>query len=164
MPDTAEEYLVTQLKNAHALEQMSLRMTAAASKAAEDDQLRKIFDTHHQQTETHERLIRERLEAHGEGPSALKDIAARVAAVGKGAAAVVPDDKPGRIVRDGYIQEQTEIASYELLRRIADRTGDRETVRAAERILEDEREAAAKLAHNWERAAELSLQAAVGGR
>jgi ferritin-like metal-binding protein YciE len=84
--------------------------------------------------------------------------------VGKGAAAVVPDDKPGRVVRDGYIQEQTEIASYELLRRIADRTGDRETASVAERILGDEREAAAKLAQNFERAAELSLQSAVGGR
>jgi ferritin-like metal-binding protein YciE len=163
MPDTAEEYLVTQLKNAHALEQMSLQMTAAAAKAAEDDELRKLFDVHHQQTENHERLIRERLEAHGQGPSTLKDLAAKVAAVGKGATAALPDDKRGRIVRDGYIQEQIEIASYELLRRVADRTGDRETAEVAERILDEEREAAARLAHNWERAAELSLQSAVAG-
>jgi ferritin-like metal-binding protein YciE len=162
MSETAEDYLVSQLKNAHALEQMSLQMTAAAAKAAEDSALRQIFDLHHQQTETHERLIRERLEAHDEGPSTLKDVAARVAALGKGTAAIVPDDKPGRLVRDGYVQEQTEIASYELLRRVADRAGDRETAEVAARILDDEREAAAKLARSWDRAAELSLQAAVG--
>ncbi len=43
-------------------------------------------------------------------------------------AASLPPDTPGRLVRDGYVQEHTEIASYELLERVAMQAGDSETV------------------------------------
>jgi ferritin-like metal-binding protein YciE len=163
MADAPEDYVKQQLKNAHALEQMSLQMTQAAANAAEDPTLKQLFDHHHQETEEHERLIRQRLEAHGEDPSAVKDIGARVSAVAKGTAAMLPDDTPGRLVRDGYVQEQTEIASYELLRRVAERAGDQQTAEVASRILRDERHTAEELAGNFDRAAELSLKAAVAG-
>ncbi len=77
-----------------------------------------------------------------------------------GLTATVPSDSPGRLVRDGYAQEQTEIASYELLARIAERAGDQATAEVARRILRNERETAEKLAGTWDRAAEQSLAAA----
>jgi ferritin-like metal-binding protein YciE len=163
MADSPQDYVKKQLKNAHSLEQMSLQMTQAAAKAADDPALRQLFDHHHQETEEHERLIRERLEAHGESPSMIQDVGARVAAIAKGTSAMLPDDTPGRLVRDGYVQEQTEIASYELLRRVADRAGDTQTAQVASRILQDERHTADELAANFDHAAELSLRAAVAG-
>jgi ferritin-like metal-binding protein YciE len=151
--------LLAYLKDAHALEQMSLQMTKSAAKAAGDPQLRQLFEHHHQETEEHERLIRERIEAHGEKTSTIKDIGARVAAIGKGVAAMLPSDTPGRLARDGYVQEHTEIASYELLRRVAARAGDTQTAEVAQRILQNERETADKIAGTWDHAAEISLQA-----
>ena len=160
MTDKMRAQLVAYLKDAHALEQMSLTMTAASAKATKDPVLRAVFEHHHDETQEHERLIRERIEAYGEKTSTLKDVGARVAALAKGAAAMVPGDTPGRLARDGYVQEHTEIASYELLRRVAERAGDRETADVAQRILGNERETAEKLAATWDHAADLSLRAA----
>lgn len=158
MTDTPKQRLIAYLKDAHALEQMSLTMTQTAARAAGEPQLSELFRHHHQETEEHERLIRQRIEAYGESTSTIKDLGARVTALGKGMAAMLPQDKPGRLVRDGYVQEQTEIASYEMLRRVAERAGDTETAEVAQRILRNEEETAAKLAGSWDLAVERSLQ------
>ena len=155
--DTAKDHLLLHLKEAHALEQTSLRMTQAATKATDDPQLRELFEHHHEETEEHERLIRERLEAHEESPSKLKDVGARFAAVGKGATAVVGSDTPGRLARDGYVQEHAEIAAYELLCRVAEKAEDGETLEVARRILENERQTAEKFERIWDHAVGLSL-------
>jgi ferritin-like metal-binding protein YciE len=81
-----------------------------------------------------------------------------MASMAKGMAATVPADTPGRLVRDGYVQEHTEVASYELLERVATQAGDTETADVARRIRDNERETADKLAGTWDRAAQLSLR------
>jgi ferritin-like metal-binding protein YciE len=158
MAKTPQEQLRVYLKDAHALEQMSLQMTQAAAKASKDPELRRLFEHHHEETQEHERLIRERIEAYGDKTSTIKDMGARIAAMAKGVAATVPADTPGRLVRDGYVQEHTEVASYELLERVATHAGDAETAGVARRIRDNERETAEKLAGTWDRAAQLSLQ------
>jgi ferritin-like metal-binding protein YciE len=160
MAGTIEEQLVTYLKDAHALEQMSLQMTQAAAKATDDPELHELFEHHHQETEEHERLIRERIEAHGESTSKLKDLGGRFAAMAKGVEATGPPDTPGRLARDGYVQEHTEIAAYELLCRVAERAGDAQTVEVGRRILENERQTAEKIAGTWDHATELALREA----
>ncbi len=114
MTDKMREQLIAYLKDAHALEQMSLTMTATSAKSARGPVLRALFERHHEETEEHERLIRQRVEAYGEKTSTVRDIGARVAALAKGVATLVPGDTPGRLARNGYVQEHTEIASYEL--------------------------------------------------
>jgi len=158
MAKTPQDQLRVYLKDAHALEQMSLQMTQAAAKASKDPELRRLFEHHHEETQEHERLIRERIEAHGDKTSTIKDMGARMAAMAKGMAATVPADTPGRLVRDGYVQEHTEVASYELLERVATQAGDTETADVARRISDNERETADKLAGTWDRAAQLSLR------
>jgi ferritin-like metal-binding protein YciE len=160
MADSIQDQLITYLKDAHALEQMSLQMTEAAAKAADDPQLRELFEHHHEETQEHERLVRERIEAHGESTSTLKDIGAKVAAIGKGLTGMAPSDTPGRLARDGYVQEHTEVAAYELLRRVAERAGDAETAEVGRRILENERQTAEKIASMWDHAVDLSLREA----
>jgi ferritin-like metal-binding protein YciE len=160
MADTLEEQLVTYLKDAHALEQMSLQMTQAAAKATDDPTLRDLFEHHHEETRQHERLIRERIQAHGESTSKLKDLGGRFAAMGKGVGAMAPADTPGRLARDGYVQEHTEVAAYELLCRVAERAGDSETAEVGRRILENERQTADKIASTWDHATDLALREA----
>ena len=70
---------------------------------------------------------------------------------------LVRGEKAGRNARDGYATEHMEIASYELLRRIAQRANDVETVADCDLIIEQERAMAETIAANWEKFAELSL-------
>ena len=71
---------------------------------------------------------------------------------------VVRGEKAGRNARDVFATEHLEIASYELLRRIAEKAGDEETATAALEIIEEEKAAANLIAENWDKFAELSLQ------
>src|SRR5215218_6784608 len=141
MGDQAHQRLLSYLKDAHALEQMSLLMTQTAAKAAKDDpELRQLFEHHHEETQEHERLIRERIKAHGESPSTIKDIGARISAMVKGVEAILPKDTPGRPAPDGYVPAPTEIAAYELVSGVAARAGAAETAEVSRRILKTERE------------------------
>jgi ferritin-like metal-binding protein YciE len=70
---------------------------------------------------------------------------------------MVGSDTAGRLARDGYVQEHTEVAAYELLSRVAERAGDTETAAVGREILENERQTAEKIAASWDHAAELSL-------
>jgi ferritin-like metal-binding protein YciE len=67
-------------------------------------------------------------------------------------------EQAGRNARDGFATEHMEIASYELLRRIAERAGDEETAAAAREIIEEEQAMADKIEANWDKFAELSLK------
>jgi ferritin-like metal-binding protein YciE len=88
MAKSTHEKLVSYLKAAHALEQTSLQMTQAAAMATKDPQMRELFQHHHEETQEHERLIRQRIEAHGETVSEARDLGGRLAALAKGAGAM----------------------------------------------------------------------------
>jgi ferritin-like metal-binding protein YciE len=70
---------------------------------------------------------------------------------------MVRGEKAGRNARDAFATEHLEIASYELLRRVAERAGDEETASAAGEILLEEQAMADKISAKWDRFAELSL-------
>ncbi|MFL5943943.1 MAG: DUF892 family protein [Gaiellaceae bacterium] len=50
------------------------------------------------------------------------------------------------------------MASYELLRRVAEKAGDEETALAAQEIIAEERQMAKTIEQNWDKFAELSLK------
>ena len=58
-------------------------------------------------------------------------------------------DTPAKLAGFSYAVENLEIAAYELLRRVAERAGDQETVALAEGILAEERSAAQQVADQW---------------
>jgi ferritin-like metal-binding protein YciE len=78
----------------------------------------------------------------------------------KGVESAGPSASPGRLVRDGYVQEHTEIAAYELLCRVAERSGDAQTAEVGRRILDDKRQTADELAGAWDHATDLALREA----
>jgi ferritin-like metal-binding protein YciE len=65
---------------------------------------------------------------------------------------MLPHDTARQLARDGYVQEHTEIASYELLCRVAKRAGNTELADVSRRILQNERQTAEKIAGISDRA------------
>jgi ferritin-like metal-binding protein YciE len=152
-----KEELVKFLQNAHAMEEKSLQTLQAAVAVAGDPQLESLYQGHIGETQRHLELLKERLETHDASRSVLKDLAGRLAAAGVGAGLVAQPDTPAKLLAVAYGFENFEIASYELLRRVAERAGDQDAVEMADKILVNERQAAEKLAASYDLALERSL-------
>src|SRR5215218_9796243 len=156
MTASLEEQLVDALIDAHAMEKQSLTTLEAALRIAGDPQLESLYRGHVAETHRHRELLEARLEAHDSSRSFLKDLGGRVSALALGAGVVAQKNTPAKLVAVAYGYENFEVASYELLRRIAERAGDGGTVETVDRILVNERQAAAKLEASYD----LALQAA----
>jgi len=154
---TVEQKLTEYIADAHAMEKSVLQMLDSMISTTRDPEVRAELEHHRQETEQHEQRLRGRLEDMQEGPSAIKQAGAMAAAMGKALVDRVRSDKPSRNARDGYATEHMEIASYELLERVATRAGDTRTAEIARLNRQDEEEMARKIAAHWDRFAELSL-------
>lgn len=153
-----ETQLVTHIDEAHALEQTVLRLLDGLIQGADDPELIDRLEHHKLETQQHESLMRGRLEAHGAQPSMVRQAAGMLEAALKLPLDLMRGERSGRTARDAYTTEHLEIASYELLRRVAERAGDEETARACRDILEQERAMARFFEENWDRFAEQSLR------
>jgi ferritin-like metal-binding protein YciE len=153
--------LVKFLQDAHGMEQQSLQTLQAAVAVAGDPQLESLYQGHIAETQRHLELLKERLEHYDGSRSLLKDLAGRLTAAQLGAGVVADSDTPAKLVAVAYGFEHFEIAIYELLKRIAERLGDRDTVEMADKILVNERQAAEKLAASYDLALERSLYSTV---
>jgi ferritin-like metal-binding protein YciE len=124
----------------------------------DDPDILRELEHHRVETEGHAERMRQRLEAHGASPSAVRQAAGILGALAKMPLDMVRGDKAGRNARDGYTTEHMEIAAYELLKRVAQRAGDEETATACDEIIAQERAMADTIAANWDKFAELSLR------
>jgi ferritin-like metal-binding protein YciE len=157
MPENVEQQLVRHLTEAHAMEKQALVLLSRGAAIVGDEEVARIFRAHELQTREHERYVAERLSAHGQDPSKLKDVAMQVAAVGIGAAAQAAPDTPIRLAATAFAFENLEVASYRLIAELARRAGDTETVEVADRILEQEEAAAELVAGAFKRIVDLTL-------
>jgi ferritin-like metal-binding protein YciE len=157
---TITEQLIKHLDEAHAMEQNVLRMLDGMISTTDDPEILQELEHHKIETESHAQRMRLRLEAHGAQPSTVRQAAGILGALAKMPLDLVRGEKAGRNARDGYATEHMEIASYELLKRIAQRAHDEETVSDCDAIIEQERAMAETIAANWERFTELSLREA----
>jgi ferritin-like metal-binding protein YciE len=157
MTSDVQDRLVKGLSEAHAMEKQATQLLDKGAKIAGDDDIAAIYRAHLLQTKEHERYIAERLEAHGTSPSRVKDFAMQAGALGIGAALQVAPATPIRLAATAYAFENLEIASYRLLRRIAERAGDSESLSVIDRILEQEEAAAELVAGTFDRALEVTL-------
>jgi ferritin-like metal-binding protein YciE len=156
-PGDLEEQLVKYLADAHAIENQSIQLLERAPKVAGDPELARIYAEHLEESHEQKRLVEERLEAHDGSPSKLKDAAMRLGALNWAAFFQAQPDTPGKLAAFAFAFEHLEIAGYELLKRVAQRAQDQTTVEVVERILEQERTAARKLASAFDRAVDVSL-------
>src|ERR1041385_1645923 len=157
-PNALDEQITKYLTDLHSIEEQALAQMRLAPRVAGDTELQRIFVEHLNETEEHERLLREQLERRDAKPSTVKDVAGRVGGWGMILFARVNPDTPGKLAMHAYSYEHMELAAYELLRRIATHAGD-EPVRAmADEIGGQERAMADRIATMWDRAVAASLR------
>jgi ferritin-like metal-binding protein YciE len=154
------EQLNKHIDEAYAMEQNVLRMLDSMIGAAEDPQVRQDLQHHKHETEQQAQRLKSRLEARGASPSMVREAGGVMAALMKGVVDMVRGEKAGRIARDGYATEHLEIASYQLLERVAQRANDAETAAVARQNRSEEEAMARKIDAHWDKFAALSLQEA----
>lgn len=153
-----QQQLVKYLEDVHSTEQHAISQLRDGADSADDQELASVLRQHLAQTEEHERLISERLQAYDASPSSMKDVAQKGAAKLTGMVSKAAPDTSGKLAIQAYAFEHLEIASYRMLREVARRAGDEQTVVVAERILTEEQEAARKVGSLLEQVAENDLQ------
>src|SRR3954454_22923021 len=124
----------------------------AAPKLAGDPELAAAFRFHLGETERHEALVRERLHAHDASPSRLEDMLGAVSGKGFVLFAKLKPDTPGKLAAHAFSYEHLELATYELLARVAERASDHETAETARTIRSDEDAMARRLSESWDAA------------
>ena len=155
--DKLKEKLVEYVEDAHAMEQSVSTMLESMISTTDDPEIRSMLEHHKQETEEHERRLRERLDALGAGTSTRKQAQTIATALMKGVGDMARTDKPGKNARDGYMTEHMEIAAYELLERLAKKAGDTETAEVARKNRADEQAMARKIDQSWDRFLDLTL-------
>jgi ferritin-like metal-binding protein YciE len=134
-----DEQLIKYLTDAHSIEVQALAQLRTAPGIAGAPQLAEAFRVHLAETEEHERATRALLEARGAKPSRVKDAVMGVGGKGFLLFARLQPDTPGKLFAHALSFEGLELASYELLQRVAERAGAQDAVDAATRIAGEER-------------------------
>jgi ferritin-like metal-binding protein YciE len=158
MGQALTDQLIKHIDEAYAMEQNVLRMLDGMISTTDDPEILDALEHHKMQTQGHSDRMKARLEAHDATPSGVKQFGGILQALAKMPLDMVRGEKAGRNARDGFATEHMEIASYELLRRIAQRAGDEETATAATEIIAEEKAMADVISGNWDKFAELSLR------
>jgi ferritin-like metal-binding protein YciE len=158
-PSDMGEQLVHYLQDAYAIESQALALLQAAPALAGDPELRKAFEDHLVETRAQQTAVEARLSAHDARPSRFKSALLRLGGVNIGGFFGAQPDTSAKLAGFAFAFEHLEVASYELLRRVAERAGDDETARIAERIAGEERAAAATLRAGFDRAVDAALEA-----
>jgi ferritin-like metal-binding protein YciE len=154
---TIEEQLTDYLADVHSIEVQALAQMKAAPKLAGEGRLAAAFREHLEETQEHERLVREQLEQRGADTSTLKDLAGRVGGWAMIAFARLNPDTPGKLTAHAFSYEHMELAAYELLRRIAQRAHDEPVIELARVVGAQEQAMAERLAGCFDEAVDISL-------
>jgi ferritin-like metal-binding protein YciE len=154
-----DEQLTKYLTDAHSIEVQALAQLRTAPEIAGAPELAEAFRSHLKETEEHERITRDLLERRGAKPSRVKDAVMGVGGKGFLLFARLQPDTPGKLFAHALSYEALEHASYELLRRVAERAGDDDVVQAATRIGEEERAMMETLESNVDAAVGAALEA-----
>jgi ferritin-like metal-binding protein YciE len=155
--DDVEQELVKYLVDAHAIESQAIQLLEAGPGLAGFESLAAIFREHLEETREQQRLVEARLRVHDASPSRFQSTLMRFQGANLGAFFAAQPDTPAKLAGFAYAFEHLEIAAYELLARVADRAGDRDTARVAHRIAGEERYAAQRVAGTWDEAMDVAL-------
>jgi ferritin-like metal-binding protein YciE len=158
MTSEIHEQVTKYLTDAHSIEEQALAQLRTAPRIAGDPELARAYRDHLDETEGHERSVRELLEARGAKPSLAKDTIMKVGGMGFLLFARLQPDTPGKLHAHALSYEALELSSYQLLAGVAERAGEPAVVEAAERIGADERQMLDRLEAGFDRAVAASLR------
>jgi ferritin-like metal-binding protein YciE len=156
-PSNLHEQLTKYLTDAHSIEEQALVQMKLAPKIAGDEQIAAMFSDHLRETKDHERRVAQRLDALGASPAKLKDVAGLVTGVGFGVFAALQPDTPVKLVAHAFSYEHMEQAAYDLLALVAERADDTATAQVAHDIAAQEQAMGDRIAGNFDRAVQVSL-------
>jgi ferritin-like metal-binding protein YciE len=157
-PDDMTEQVTKYLADAHAIESQSIQMLEAGQKIIGEGELAKIMSDHLDESRAQQAAVEARLEALGGSPNKLKDAALRLGALNWGSFFQAQPDTPAKLAGFAHALEFLEVGGYEQLKRVAQRAGDDETARIADRIIAEERAAAGAIAAHWDDAVDATLE------
>ena len=160
-PDELAGEVTSYLGDAHAIEAQAIQLLEQAPAMAGGTALAQLFRKHLDQSRAQQAAVAARLDAHGATPSRLKDALLRIGGLNLGGFFGAQPDTPAKLAGFAFAFEHLEIAAYELLRGIAERAADRDTIAVAERILVEERHAAERIAATWDAAMDAALEGLV---
>jgi ferritin-like metal-binding protein YciE len=158
MTDTIHEQLTKYLTDAHSIEEQALAQLRSAPDAAGDPELAGIYREHLEETEGHERCVRELLEARDAKPSLAKDTVMKLGGKGFLLFAKLQPDTPGKLHAHSLSYEALELSSYELLRGTAQRAAEQDVVTAADEIAGQEHAMMERLEATFDVAVDTSLR------
>ena len=148
-PADLDEQLNSYLSDVHALEGQSKQLLEKSKGMDVPPPLAAALADHLEETEGHLERIERRLDDRGASPSAIKDAMLKLGALNWGMFFAAQPDTPAKLAGFAYAVENLEVAAYELLKRVARRAGDEQTVALAEEILREEESAAKRVADHW---------------
>ncbi|HZE06860.1 MAG TPA: DUF892 family protein [Solirubrobacteraceae bacterium] len=154
---SAGETVLRHLCDLHALEAQAGVLFAAASRFAGSARLAGCYRDQAARSRRQRASLGARITSLNGAPSALKTGVMRIAGAAWSVIWAAQRDTAAKLACFGYAALHLEIASYELLRREAAQTGDRETEALAVAHLESERAGAGRLGELLEEAALSSL-------
>jgi ferritin-like metal-binding protein YciE len=146
------------IDEALAMENNVLRMLDGMIETTHKQEIKNDLRHHKVETEEHISRLQQRLADRGASASMMREATGIMGALMKSVVDMARGEKAGRNARDGYATEHLEIASYQLLERIAERAGDTETAEVARQNRRDEEAMAKKIDGHWDLFAELSLE------
>jgi ferritin-like metal-binding protein YciE len=146
------------IDEALAMENNVLRMLDGMIQTTHKQEIKDDLRHHKGETEEHISRLQQRLADRGASSSMVREATGIMGALMKGVVDKARGESAGRNARDGYATEHLEIASYQLLERIAERAGDTDTAEVARRNRRDEEAMAKKIEGHWDLFAEISLE------
>jgi ferritin-like metal-binding protein YciE len=152
-----ERELGKHIDEAIAMEQTVLRLLDSVIYGMDDEEVREALRLHKVETERHIDRLQARLEVYGRSPSFVREAGGIVSGLMKSVLDLTRGEKAARGARDAYATEHLEIASYQLLERLAERAGDEATAQVARDNRAEEEKMAAWIDDHWDRFADLAL-------
>ena len=148
--DKIQEKLVDYIEDAHALEEAAVDSVASMIDSIAGTELHGLLERQRQVSRLHAERLAMRLETLGRDASMRKRIEGLAVTLIKSVSDVIRTDVPGKVGRDAYLLAHTQIAAYELLRRLAMVAGDEETADIARTNLAEELELAEEIGDHWD--------------
>jgi ferritin-like metal-binding protein YciE len=154
------QQLVAYLQEAVAMEESVAESLHGMIETSGDPDTRALLEHHLLETQEHAKRLRVRLDAHGAGSSLAREIGGSLQSALKGVVDLARGDRPAHSARDAYVAEHLEIATYELLERVAALAGDPDTAAVARANRAEDEAMARASAERWDRIVPLALREA----